>query len=777
MSSEHHLDDRRRADCRSRTPQHNLREGIGFMNARRLMSRFAVVCALVVAVAALGVCSAPALAAPDYGFTSSFGSEGTEEGKFKEPSYVAVSEVGALKGDVYVTDKGNNRVEYFSSTGIYVGQFNGSEIDGVAAAKAAPLALSEPEGIAVDNDLASPSEGDVYVVDKSQGVIDKFSSTGEYLSQLSGFASEVIGVAVDPSGDVWVAEANKGLQEFSDAAINVLLASHESPFGSSPGIAVDSAGNLYVVRGSGQVAKLNKEGEEIYGFVTSNGGTEGLAIDSATNALFVDQGNLVSEFGPFGEPYEASLETFGAGAHMASAKGLAVSSATGTVYVADAAKDDVDILTLGAGELPVLESESVSAVTPFAASIDAQVEPSGQATSVEVEYSTEESGGVLTGTIVKVAGPTLAALKGSQTVSVELGEVLAPSTIYYYRVVAENAASKHQGKPADGPVQSFGTLIAPLVSTSEATEVTSDSATLSGTVDPLGGGETEYHYVYVDQSEYEDALRFDGAFREIDPAFEPYLGGTSTPEVKVPSGENTVLAAQSATITGLTPGASYHYALVATNTQEENGRPVITTVIGTGKSFKLSGTPPTLGAVEASNVTQTGVKITGSVNPQGLATRYELRLGTQQGSLSFQTAGSTSASGSEPLELEVGALVPGTTYYYELLAVNPASPLNARGQQEAAVTQEGSFTTLPGAPVASLLIQATSVPLLALPPIKFPAEEATTTVTTRTLSKAQKLKNALAACKKRDGLRRDERAGCEKQARKRYGVATKKKKG
>ena len=45
--------------------------------------------------------------------------------------------------DVYVVDGGDNRVEEFTSAGVYIGQFNGS---------AAPTgAFDEPTTIAVDN--------------------------------------------------------------------------------------------------------------------------------------------------------------------------------------------------------------------------------------------------------------------------------------------------------------------------------------------------------------------------------------------------------------------------------------------------------------------------------------------------------------------------------------------------------------------------------------------------------------------------------------------------
>ena len=175
------------------------------------MSSRRVILAGLLPLATSLLCAGPALAATHYGLVGSFGVPGAEAGQFTSPAGVAVSEVGATKGDVYVVDQGNNRVEWFNSTGSkFEGQFTGSGLLANEKGKAAPAALSEPEGIAIDNS-SGPSKGDVYVVDKSQGVIDKFSATGEYLFQLTGFATAVVGVAVDTSGDVWVPELEGGV--------------------------------------------------------------------------------------------------------------------------------------------------------------------------------------------------------------------------------------------------------------------------------------------------------------------------------------------------------------------------------------------------------------------------------------------------------------------------------------------------------------------------------------------------------------------------------------
>ncbi len=53
---------------------------------------------------------------------------------------------------------------------------------------------------------------------------------------------------------------------------------------------------------------------------------------------------------------------------------------------------------------PNVDAESTSAVTSTAATLEAQVNPNNESTTYTFEYSTEQSGGVLQGTVVKVEG-------------------------------------------------------------------------------------------------------------------------------------------------------------------------------------------------------------------------------------------------------------------------------------------------------------------------------------------------------------------------------------
>jgi putative hemolysin len=83
-------------------------------------------------------------------------------------------------------------------------------------------------------------------------------------------------------------------------------------------------------------------------------------------------------------------------------------------------------------------------------------------------------------------------------------------------------------------------VTAPTVATTDATDVTSSTATLNGTVNP-NGGSTSYHFEYGTSTNY----------------------GTNTPTASAGSGTSAVSV--SAGITGLTAETLYHFRIVASN--------------------------------------------------------------------------------------------------------------------------------------------------------------------------------------------------------------------
>ncbi len=281
----------------------------------------------------MAVSSTSAIAMKVYVPRVPFGSEGSGPGQFKEPMGVAVDEstsslTDPAAGDVYVV----TRVTIVSSGSALRGNIRGSltvaantEVEGKKeTGAAAPTGkFSAPEQVAVNNDESSPAFGDVYVLDTGHEVIDEFSSTGEYKGQITvaetcnptecafekphgGARTEKLtSVAVDPAGNIWIADAVR--EEFGTSSQEIPFVSECSdtgsctikfPFylGSVGGIAVNSSGNVYVLSEHTTVHKLESSGKTKGRIET--GSALAFAFDPLTKDPFLDEGDGIASFGP-----------------------------------------------------------------------------------------------------------------------------------------------------------------------------------------------------------------------------------------------------------------------------------------------------------------------------------------------------------------------------------------------------------------------------------------------------------------------------------------------
>jgi phosphodiesterase/alkaline phosphatase D-like protein len=179
--------------------------------------------------------------------------------------------------------------------------------------------------------------------------------------------------------------------------------------------------------------------------------------------------------------------------------------------------------------LPELGTTAAADVTPAAAILTATVNPGFGATVVVFEYGP----GVGYGSRTLPTEPTPA--DGSEhSLSTEVNG-LAPGTTYHFRAVAINFNGSIQG-----PDQTFTTPDAPTLAGVTAGNVTQTSADLSGTVQP-GFSPTTYRFEW-------------GAAPD---------SGVSTPAGNL--GADNLAHPVGASLTGLVPGTTYHYRLIATN--------------------------------------------------------------------------------------------------------------------------------------------------------------------------------------------------------------------
>jgi tripartite motif-containing protein 71 len=284
-------------------------------------------------------------------FVSQFGSLGSGEGQFNHPDAIDVD----TKGNVWVGDRSNGRVEHFNSSGEYIsefgspgsgqGQFSFAYPMGIASDTKGTLWITDvgnnriqkwmlpPEvpgygrsfGTAGSGDGQLQSPGDVaidangnfWVVDKANNRIEQFNSKGEYLAKFGGYGTgngqfnRPTAIAIDPQGNLWVTDAgNNRLQKFrpSGAFIDKYgsYGSGSNQFNGPEGIAVDPYGDEIWVSDTynGRLQRLNADGQFL-GTISSKGSAAGqlgeptgIDFDPEGNAWVADwQNNRVSVFG------------------------------------------------------------------------------------------------------------------------------------------------------------------------------------------------------------------------------------------------------------------------------------------------------------------------------------------------------------------------------------------------------------------------------------------------------------------------------------------------
>jgi hypothetical protein len=245
-------------------------------------------------------------------FVKSWGGFGRGDGEFMFPGGIALD----ASGNLYVADSGDCRIQKFTSDGQFVTKWGSYGSEDGQFVWLAGLAI----GVAIDG------RGDVYVADTYNDRVQKFTSNGQFISKWGrsgdgdGEFSMPKGIATDASGNVYVADAFNGrIQKFTGSGEFIMkwgnLGRGDGEFLLPAAIAISSGGNIYVADLSGgRIQKLTSEGQFTAKWWSGGIGEgqfdspQGIAIDSSGNLYvadtyndrvqkFASNGQFISEWG------------------------------------------------------------------------------------------------------------------------------------------------------------------------------------------------------------------------------------------------------------------------------------------------------------------------------------------------------------------------------------------------------------------------------------------------------------------------------------------------
>jgi len=295
-----------------------------------------------------------------------------------------------------------------------------------------------------------------------------------------------------------------------------------------------------------------------------------------------------------------------------------------TVFVAAAYLDggitktdtmEVTILEVSGGVSPAATTSAATSISPTGATLNGSVNPNGLATTAWFEWDTNPAFSNFSTTASQQAG--------SGTTSQAFDQALTglnPVTTYFYRVAASNSAGETKGA-----IVSFATTsptpLPPAVSTSAATSISSNSATLNGSVNPNGQATN---------------ARFEWG---TSPTLSSY---TETAPQSLGSGTTSQAIHQA--LSGLSPTTTYYYRAVASNSAgEQNGAIVSFATTSPLPSFSVVSTSPANDEAEIPVDGTISVTFNQDVDPATLGNGVTARsfLGDLPGTVSYDSPSKT----------------------------------------------------------------------------------------------------------------------------------------
>ncbi len=619
---------------------------------------------------------------------------------------------GPSAGDIYVSNIGEN-VQKFEPNGHLVTGWGGSPFPGamngfggywnVAVDSAGDLgvlgetslSLFDQSGASLgsiesptsaSNGVALDSSGGYFQINGSNGAIERVSSSGADLGTVNANPDRTRGLAYDPvhedlyavagtyftgyrvsryhfNGSGEVVEPGSSTCALSESGCEPteifggegeLIGTGEGPLG----VAVNTVNQtVYVVNAdannilvyssldlpqatTGPVSNLERDS------VQFNGSEDPVGAGEITSCEF--EYGTTTAYGSSAECVPATS----ASATAVTAQLAAGSLASGTTYHyrlvagnAEGRRAGKDLTFATPPAVADVTTEEAEDVGRLGATFEGSYSGDGLDTSYYFEYGPTTAYGEKTAV---VDGGTAS---GAQSVGIPVTGLNAYAP-YHFRLVAQNQYGKAAG--ADETLHTLAPLL-PAVERSYVSTVQPTSVTVNADLDP-GEGLTSYRFEYGPTESY---------------GTRTLVGGPINPE----SADHTA----STEISGLQPGQTYHFRVLATN--------FTGTTEGADQTF-TTPSAPVVASASAGSISQTSAALTALVNPSLGLTTYRFEYGTSTGyGSSTPVAGPIGPDNAiHSVGAPLSGLAPGTVYHFRVVATNEFGATDGVDQ---------SFTTSP----------------------------------------------------------------------------------
>lgn len=172
---------------------------------------------------------------PSGNFISKYGSDGTDDGEFSSPTSLLIDS----NNNIFVIDSENNRVQKFDSSFNFITKFS-----------------TTYNNISTTAFLKNDTFNNIYIIDSSWRRIEKYDQNGNLITKYTKYNCDVewvdiADVVISPSGNMYVADYSGSCIHIYDSSGDQIskfgsIGENDGQFNAPQGITIDKTGNVYV---------------------------------------------------------------------------------------------------------------------------------------------------------------------------------------------------------------------------------------------------------------------------------------------------------------------------------------------------------------------------------------------------------------------------------------------------------------------------------------------------------------------------------------------------